>query len=315
MNGSSLTFTPQPAVTHGPALEELLQFMGQGAAATDFCGWWHTGDLRHLLSNGLRGGAADETVFVAKNEEGRLIAIIITQFYKPNLRAHEVWIAPEFDQPALRQEFTLWAEQQLERKAQHADYPTDMLVSDFMDCDPYRREVLQALGYQLADPYMHFAARPLDDIPESVLPEGFTIRPVAGLEDAEALAQVHMGAFGSSWTAESYQQVMRSPAFEIDRELIVAAPDGRFAAFLIYWLDPITKSGLFEPVGCHADFQRRGLTKALMYEGMRRMRAEGAQTAMVKYFIDNPAAEATYTSVGFTLKHAIGEFQKKVNSQ
>jgi mycothiol synthase len=314
-SASGLTATPMPALTDGEALKELLQFVGEGAVARDFCGWWHTGDVRHLLSNGLRGGDSDQTLFIVKNADEQLISVIVTQFFKPNMRAFEVMIEPAFDQPARRKELTVWAEEQLDRKAQTAEYPTDLLVSDYMECDSYRLEVMQELGYELADVFMHFAARPLDDIPDSVLPEGFSIRNVQRLEEAEALARVHMGAFGSSWTAESYQKVMTTPAFEIDHELVVVAPDGRYAAFLIYWIDPVTKTGLFEPVGCHSEFQRRGLTKALMYEGMRRMHDEGANTAMVKYFIDNPAASAAYTSVGFTVRHPIREFRKKVKSE
>jgi mycothiol synthase len=306
------SFTPVPALTDSESLAEIMKFIGEGAAAADFCDWWHTGDMRHLFSNGLRGSSAEETVFTVKNEDEELISILVTQFYKPDMRALEVMIKPSLDQPTLRKELTLWAEGQLAKKAKTADYATNKLVCDFMDCDPHRLNVMTELGYELGDAFMNVMERPLNDIPESVLPDGFTIRKVQGLEDAEALAIVHAGSFGSTWTAEAYQKVMTSSAFEIDHELVVVAPDGRFAAFLIYWIDPITKSGLFEPVGCHKDFQRRGLTKALMYEGMRRMRAEGAETAMVKYFNDNEAAEATYRSVGFTLKYAIRELQKKV---
>lgn len=305
---------PVPGFTSGDTLDQLLQFMGEGAADADFCGWWHPGDIRHLLSNGARGEASNETLFVVKDENDQMIAVIVTHLYKPNLCMFDIMLDPTHDEPQFRKELALWAEQQLAAKAQTADLSTYLLVSDFMECEPNRQQVMDDLGYDLAPAYMHFAARPLDDIPDSVLPDGFLMRNAQGIEEAGALAAVHVGAFGSSWTAESYQKVMETPGFEIDHELVVVAPEGRFAAFLIYWVDPISKTGLFEPVGCHADFQRRGLTKALMYEGMRRMRAEGAHTAMVKYMVDNPAAMTIYASVGFTIKHAIQEFQKKVES-
>jgi ribosomal protein S18 acetylase RimI-like enzyme len=108
--------------------------------------------------------------------------------------------------------------------------------------------------------------------------------------------------------------VMRTPGFHLDRELIVVAPDQRFAAFLIYWIDPVSKSGLFEPVGCHQNFQRRGLTRALMYEGMRRMVAHGMTKAIVNHqpAQQNPAAAALYRSVGFTLKYTITDYRKQI---
>ena len=95
---------------------------------------------------------------------------------------------------------------------------------------------------------------------------------------------------------------MRTPGFKVQHELVVVAPDERFAAFLVYWLDPISRSGLFEPVGCHPDFRRLGLTKVLMLEALRRMAEVGMKTALVGYKATNTAAEKLYTSVGFT-KH------------
>ena len=106
---------------------------------------------------------------------------------------------------------------------------------------------------------------------------------------------------------------MRSSSFHIERELVVVAPDGRFAAFLVYWIDPISKSGLFEPVGCHPDFQRRGLTTALMYEGLQCMAAQGMTMAIVVHEApdDNPASAALYRSVGFTPKYGSNQYRRK----
>jgi ribosomal protein S18 acetylase RimI-like enzyme len=92
---------------------------------------------------------------------------------------------------------------------------------------------------------------------------------------------------------------MRTPGFDMEREMIVVAPGGQFAAFTVYWLDPITKSSLFEPVGCHKEFRQKGLTKALMYTVMQRMKDAGIHTSLVGYKPDNEAAIRLYASVGF----------------
>jgi ribosomal protein S18 acetylase RimI-like enzyme len=178
--------------------------------------------------------------------------------------------------------------------------------------------MLEAAGFSptAAEPYMMNNTRPLSDpIPASVLPDGFTIRAVEGVHEAEALGIVHSGAFGSTWTAETYGAVMRTPGFHPDRELVVVAPDGRLAAFLIYWVDTVSGSGLFEPVGCHKDFQGRGLTKALMYEGMRRMKAHGLHTAVVNNVVENPAAAGLYRSVGFTPYQGIYDYKKQIDER
>ena len=92
---------------------------------------------------------------------------------------------------------------------------------------------------------MMFTMRSLQTpLPISVLPEGFTIRNSPGKPKPGWVIEAHSSAFGSTWTADDYLRVMRTPGFEIERELVVVAPDGRCAAFLIYWIDPVTRSGL-----------------------------------------------------------------------
>ena len=57
--------------------------------------------------------------------------------------------------------------------------------------------------------------------------------------------------------------------------------------------------GLFEPVATHPDFQGKGLGKAVMAEGLRRMKAAGMKRAQVGFDPTNVAALALYTSMGF----------------
>ena len=88
----------------------------------------------------------------------------------------------------------------------------------------------------------------------------------------------------------------------MEYEFVVVAPDGRFAAFTNVWVDDVNRSLLFEPVGTHSDFRRRGLGKALMAHVLQRMRAErGIECAYVCHAppSKNPAAAALYASVGF----------------
>ena len=57
--------------------------------------------------------------------------------------------------------------------------------------------------------------------------------------------------------------------------------------------------GLFEPVATHPDFQGKGLGKAVMAEGLRRMKAAGMQQAILGFDPTNVAARALYTAMGF----------------
>jgi GNAT superfamily N-acetyltransferase len=92
---------------------------------------------------------------------------------------------------------------------------------------------------------------------------------------------------------------MGSAVYDGERDLFVRAPDGRGASACTIWFDPVNAVGLFEPVGTHPDFQRQGLGKAVMAEGMRRMQAAGMRRAVVGFDPNNVAALALYTSLGF----------------
>ena len=67
------------------------------------------------------------------------------------------------------------------------------------------------------------------------------------------------------------------------------------------WFDEVNLVGLFEPVETDEGFRRQGLARAVMTEGLHRMRAAGMRTARVEHDITNEAAAALYESLGFTI--------------
>ncbi len=294
-------------------LDRLLRFVGQCNRALSDYALPHPGDVVYLMSNVLRGRDLDRHIFLYEELDGRLRAVVLLY---PGARWHYGLLLD----PALRtsgddafEAATLaWAEDAT-RAASQRDAGGEIGV-DVTLGDTVRETLLKRLGYTtngVADQL--YATRSLgDSIPEKPLPEGFSIRPVAGEHEAELAAEVHNGAFTPIWDAESYRAVMRTPGFQIDHELVVVAPDGRFAAYVCIWLDPISRSGSFAPVGCHRDFQRLGLTSALMYEGMRRMRAAGMETAIVRYDADNSAGVPFYRSVGFQTLYQLAEYRKRM---
>lgn len=139
------------------------------------------------------------------------------------------------------------------------------------------------------------------EIPRSMLPAGFTLRPLAGECEVEARALLHRQAFDSNAvTDKGYHNVIRAPLYQPELDLVVVAPDGRLAAFCLCWLDEVNKVGLVEPVGTHSDFRRMGLARAVMLEGLRRMQARGMQSAIIASVADNVASRTLYDGLGFT---------------
>jgi GNAT superfamily N-acetyltransferase len=92
--------------------------------------------------------------------------------------------------------------------------------------------------------------------------------------------------------------LQRAPLYRRDLDLVVVAPGGELAAFCTLWYDDATRTAAFEPVGTHPDHQRRGLGRALMAEGLRRVAVLGATLTTVGAYSE--AAHALYSSTGFT---------------
>jgi ribosomal protein S18 acetylase RimI-like enzyme len=295
-------------------LPEILRFVGECNVLANFCGCFHPGDICHFLSNSLRGRDLEQHFYIYKEVDGQILGLAMV--YSARHSGYNVLVHPRYRGQELESSLVTWGEQQTQKILQLAGSDISWISTEVMNCDTIRKGILQAQGYVAPnEPAFYFTMRSLQiPIPSSNLPVGFTMRSVAGEEEAEVVQAAHASAFDSIWQPGEYRNVMRAPGFHIDHELVVVAPDGRFAAFLIYWVDPISKSGLFEPVGCHKDFQRLGLTRALMYEGMRRMISHGMTMAIVLHQPEqeNPASAALYRSAGFSLRDTITEYRKNI---
>jgi ribosomal protein S18 acetylase RimI-like enzyme len=297
-----------------PDLPRVLVFVGECCAMTDFSGCFHPGDIGHFISSTLRGRDPSQHLFFTEAGNGQINALV--WIYPARISGFEVMIHPNQRGGDLETRLIEWAENAVIALLQAESADSKEISTEVMDGDLARISALKQRGFEPeAQPSMMFTMRLLDvPIAVPVLPEGFSIRPVAGEDEAALVAEAHSSAFHSNRTPEDYLKIMRSPAFDIQHELVVVVPDGRFAAFTVVWFDPVSQSGLFEPVGCHADFQRMGLTRALMYEGMRRMVAQGMKTAAVVHETDNPASAGLYASVGFTPKYTITSFRKIIQA-
>lgn len=95
-----------------------------------------------------------------------------------------------------------------------------------------------------------------------------------------------------------YRHIQNAPLYRRDLDLVVSAPDGSVAAFCTIWFDDVTRTGSFEPVATVPAQQRKGLGKAVMTEGLRRLQRLGATQATVGSY--SVHAGALYSSMGFT---------------
>jgi ribosomal protein S18 acetylase RimI-like enzyme len=97
---------------------------------------------------------------------------------------------------------------------------------------------------------------------------------------------------------DSVEERLRAcPLYDPELDLAVEASDGRIAGYSLYWFDPATKVGLVEPVRVEDDYQRRGLARSMLTEGLSRLASRGAQRVKIGY--ETEAAGALYRGIGF----------------
>jgi ribosomal protein S18 acetylase RimI-like enzyme len=151
-------------------------------------------------------------------------------------------------------------------------------------------------------PLLHFLARGLADAPDLLpLPDGFRCRTVEPEDLAERVA-VHRDVWAPSRVTEtSFANVQASWPYRASLDCVVAAPDGRFAAYALVWPDDENRVGELEPVGVREGFRRRGLGAAVCTFALRRLHEEGGRQAIVYCATDT--ACGLYESIGFR-RHA-----------
>ena len=183
------------------------------------------------------------------------------------------------------------------------------------EADEVRIGWLQENGFAAAENHFVYFNRSLSEsLDGPPLPDGFHIRSSRGEEDAQLRSVASHAAFGSKKPFEEYWprtlRFMQSPVYVPEHEIFVIAPDGQVAAYCIIWTDERSKVGHFEPVGTHPDFQRKGLGKILLFEGLRRLKAAGMTEVDVCTNYDNPAAIRLYESIGFRLDKKLLTYKK-----
>ncbi|MEV6970596.1 GNAT family N-acetyltransferase [Hamadaea sp. NPDC051192] len=295
----------QPRPYADDDLPVLQDIVAGWIALAGRCAYDHVGELPHRIYENLRGRRPIGELVQVWEERGSVMGITV------NLRfgcAFDVFTAPALRGTAAEVAMLRHAAYVTEHAAADDE---EFVLTDCFDCDTVRAGLLTELGFERFrtwDVVNELALPSPQDLPEVGEPllaevrevEGFEIRP-AVFADAKALAEAHNGAFGDSWTGEQYRaEVMVKPGYDPTREIVAVAPDGRIAAFCVYWTDPLNKLGHFEPVGTHPDFQRQGLGKAVMAYALREMAADGMTTVTVNHNEENTAAAALYASLGFT---------------
>lgn len=257
----------------------------------DYWRWHGAANLEH--------GPLAEKVFLWESAEFGLVAILNSE-------------APGYAYLQLPAEHrsTALLHEMVSVALQHLSVPqpsgTCRLLLSCFDDDRELQTILSARDFRKT-PYHEngHACSLLEPLPTVDLPAGYSIRALRDETELPARSWLSWRAFhpdepdsafeGWDW----YRNIQRAPLYHRELDLVVEAPEDMLVAFATIWFDDVTRTGAFEPVGTHPDHQRRGLGRALLTEGMRRLRERGATLATVGS--GTPAARAFYESLGMVV--------------
>jgi mycothiol synthase len=293
------------------AMKELLI---AGRQANNGTYYIHNGDLDLWLFYPPLDGDFWNNIYLWDDPgvPGRLLGWVLLSadsvgfdvYVQPELRGSSEWI-----------EMYTWAEEKAAQIARAKDKKKVSVLwirhDDDVLCDHFNSR-----GYRLAQGMLHLTRRLPEFIPNQDTKGEYVVRSCKGESEVANRAMTQHKVFGSRAPFEAYleryKNFMRSPVYDRDLDVVAEASGGQIGAFCTVWTDRVNQVGLFEPVGTHPDFQREGLGKAVMLEGLRRLQERGMKRAIVSTYEDNSPAISFYESLGFHTEFTLGTFEKDV---
>jgi predicted N-acetyltransferase YhbS len=168
-----------------------------------------------------------------------------------------------------------------------------------------------ARGYEKWEDFgeVHSAYPLGEEIPASILPDGFNLQTLTDENDFTKINQVLWRGFNHSGEPpeeeiKGRKFAQQSPYFRKDLTIVAVAPNGDYVSYCGMYYVPENKVAYLEPLATDPDYRRMGLAKAIVLESMRRVRALGAEVCWVG------SGQPFYTAIGFEIKFTIFPWAK-----
>ena len=243
----------------------------------------------------------EEVIFIWETAAGQMAAVVHPEG-KGEVFMHT---HPNWRTPGLEAEMLAVAEQHLADIGKNNQRKLRVWTNEH---DTSRQDILTRCGYTKNSGPEYQRRRPMTmPIPDTPIASGYMVRSLGdGLELLERCYASGLAfhpddlqcALDNRADVSWYRHIQNAPLYRRDLDIVAIAPDGAVASFCTIWFDDVTRTGAFEPVATVPAHQRRGLGKAVMFEGLRRLKRLGATMAYVGSY--SPEAGALYASVGFT---------------
>jgi ribosomal protein S18 acetylase RimI-like enzyme len=293
----------------------MQRILSSGRLASNGIHYVHPGDLAWWLFYPPVGANPFGRIYLWEDIQNPT-SLLGWTLLSPEAEAFDVYLRPDVVGTGIGEAIFRWSETHLDELARQrgGDEICNVWISSKGEWLP---AILKSHGFMPNGELMDHMQRSLEHgIPAVTLPDGYLLRSCFGLQECDNRAAAQYAAFLSKIPFEAYCQrfenFMRSPVYAPDNDIVIQAPGGQVASFCLIWLDPHSRTGLFEPVGTHPEHQGKGLGKALLVEGLRRMQVAGMTNAIVNTEHTNLAARRLYEAVGFTTIDLLETFVRKV---
>ena len=223
-------------------------------------------------------------------------------------------VHPNASRSELGRKIIAWGEQRMREVDPKPGVRVKLLCSS-RDDNRERIALLESCGFTSERFFFNMERSLLDPFPKSQFPEGFTLRNSKGEQDSEAWTEMRNQSFIDHWNyhvwqVERYRQFLTDPNYKPELDLIAVAPDGKFAAFCLCYINPEEnqqigrKDGWINMIVTRRGFRRIGLGRAMLLAGLHQLKVAGMETAKLGVDGDNPnGALQLYESVGFRKVH------------
>lgn len=295
-------------------LLEMLDFLMTARRLSSDWRYAHVGELLfnyfmiecHLLPQ--------EFIRLWHDRSGRLVAYA-TLCEDP---AYDFQVHPDFEWVGIEAEALEWAESRLgELRQVDAQLWGGHLVAGTRQDNSRRISFLEQNGFSFSGRFAEVnMIRSLEEaIAEPLLPDGFTVRSLLAIPAEISIRAAAQREVWQPWTVGNisdaqYARFMQLPGYHLDLDIVSVTPEGAVAAYVNGWIDPVNRIGDFGPVGALPAYRRRGLTRAALLEGLRRMQSYGMNRVCISTGVTNNPAIQLYESVGFKIVNRYLDYEK-----
>ena len=283
--------------------EQISQLLVSYRLATSLCTYPTVWRLRLLLSSRVWDAAQDARIW--ENKAGQVIGLAMLWRRQP---ASPYLVLDRFLHPAYGNDFLVetmlaWGDRRAHDIVDPQKIDLAVYASGFAPGLGWR-DPLESFGYKPVvpeplDQNVYFSRSLGNDLPEPILPPGYSIHPLRGPEELEAYRSI------SSFAAVNPQhqrELLESDEYSF---LIVVNPQGALVAYCEHsicraeWQGNKPRIGWIDYIETRAEEQGRGLGRAVLYAGLARLREWGADTVMLVTVSGNSPAISLYSRTGF----------------